>query len=327
VKARALIAVLIGLALATAVAGYLGFGAVLEAVGRIGWRGLAFLSLYTFLPFALLGGAWFALANLPIGGRLGVFVWARMVRDAATELLPFSQIGGFVLGARAAMLQGVGATEAFSTTVADVTAELIAQLGFTALGVALLIQRAGRHGGEARLVQAGVIGLALTALAAAALVAAQRRGVWAIAALTHRFVPRAEAGSREMGAALSDIYSRPGRFALAVGIHLLAWVASAVGVWAALRLAQPGVDLSAILAIEALVGAVRSAAFLAPMGIGVQEAAYALIGPVFGLGAETALAISLLKRARDLVVGIPILLVWQTLEGRGWLAGRRRGGV
>ncbi len=83
-------------------------------------------------------------------------------------------------------------------------------------------------------------------------------------------------------------------------------------------------SLAAILALEALVGAVRSAAFFAPMAIGVQEGAYALIGPLLGLPPDLALAISLLRRGRDVVVGLPVLIAWQGREGRRLIAARRR---
>jgi glycosyltransferase 2 family protein len=48
----------------------------------------------------------------------------------------------------------------------------------------------------------------------------------------------------------------------------------------------------------------------------VQEAAYAVLSPLFGIGADIGLAVSLLKRARDIAVGVPILLIWQAVEGR-----------
>jgi len=48
----------------------------------------------------------------------------------------------------------------------------------------------------------------------------------------------------------------------------------------------------------------------------VQEAAYALAGPLFGLPPESALALSLAKRARDLAIGVPTLLAWQLGEAR-----------
>jgi hypothetical protein len=60
-----------------------------------------------------------------------------------------------------------------------------------------------------------------------------------------------------------------------------------------------------------------------PNALGVQEAAYALLTPLFDIGAEFGLAVSLLKRARDIAVGVPILLIWQGLEGRRALSRAR----
>jgi hypothetical protein len=44
-----------------------------------------------------------------------------------------------------------------------------------------------------------------------------------------------------------------------------------------------------------------------------------MLAPLFGLPAEMGLAVSLLKRAREIVVGIPALLYWQSVEGRAAL--------
>jgi hypothetical protein len=53
-----------------------------------------------------------------------------------------------------------------------------------------------------------------------------------------------------------------------------------------------------------------------PAALGVQEAGYALMLPLFGLPAEMGLAISLLKRGREIAIGAPVLFAWQALEGR-----------
>jgi hypothetical protein len=51
----------------------------------------------------------------------------------------------------------------------------------------------------------------------------------------------------------------------------------------------------------------------------VQEGVYVMLGSLYGLPPETMLALSLLKRARDIVIGVPMLLLWQGLEsGRLW---------
>ena len=52
------------------------------------------------------------------------------------------------------------------------------------------------------------------------------------------------------------------------------------------------------------------------IALGVQEGAYVLLAPLFGVGTDTALAMSVLKRARDVAIGVPVLLLWQAAEGR-----------
>ena len=324
-KLGVIIAALVGLAIATGVVGYIGFGAVFSALSTIGWRGLIFLSIYSAVPLALLGTAWFVVGETPKLSQWSAFVWARLARDAGSELLPFSHVGGFVIGARAAILRGVTPTAAYSTTIVDVTTEIIAQLGFTGLGLGLLVMKLGGHeAAHANLIVAIAIGIGLTAAGSAVLIALQRRGGGVVERLAERFVPAAAARTGDVGRALQTLYDAPWRIAAGVAFHLLAWVASGAGVWLALKLAGFRIDLPAILAIEGLVGAARSAAFMAPMGIGVQEASYAVIGPLFGLGPDFSLALSLLKRGRDLIVGVPALLVWQGMEGVR-LAGREAG--
>lgn len=310
-----IVAAVLGLAVATAIAAWVGFGEVFAALTRVGWRGLAVLVAYSALPFGLLGAAWYVLSRGEPLSRARTFVWARIVRDSAGELLPFSHLGGFVVGARAAIERGVSSTTAMSTTVVDVTTELIAQLGFIGIGLGLLAMRLGRGSSHENLLEAALIGLALTAAGAIAFIGLQRRGGGFIEALVGRFLPGAAAGATRVVVAIDQLYHRPGRIALAIAFHLTAWIVSAVGVWLALHLAGVEVKLSAVIAVESLVGAARSAAFFAPMGIGVQEASYALLGPLFGVGPEVSLAVSLLKRARDLAIGAPALLAWQGLEG------------
>jgi hypothetical protein len=81
--------------------------------------------------------------------------------------------------------------------------------------------------------------------------------------------------------------------------------------------------LAAVIAIEGLLAAARGIAFVVPSALGVQEGAYVVLGGLFGLPPDTALALSLLKRARGLVLGAPPLLLWQIAESRQLLRRRR----
>jgi len=321
VKFRIVIIAALGLGLALYLVTYIGFGAVFSAAVAVGWSGFAILCLYALGLFLLLGTAWYVLLPDRSISELQVFVWARMVRDAATEVLPFSQLGGIVLGARAAILHGVSQPLAFASTIVDVTAEMLAQIAYIALGLAILSARAPRTSFAMSLTTVFVIGLALAAVAGGLFLALQRFGHRLTGKLAARFLPGAIAATAAVGAALDAIYCSRARVGLSSALHFAGWVASAIGTWIAFQLIGARVDLASVMAIESLVCAARSAAVLVPNALGVQEAAYAVLAPLFGVGAEFGLAVSLLKRARDVAVGVPILLIWQAVEGRRALAG------
>src|SRR3984893_12405038 len=301
-KLRIVVIAALGFALALYLVMYVGLGAVFSAAVTVGWSGFAILCFYASGVFLLLGAAWYVLLPDSSPTRLWVFVWARMVRDAAAEVLPFSQLGGIVLGARAAILHGVATPLAFASMIVDVTTEMLAQIAYIALGVVLLSARAPRTSVAVSLKTVFVIGLALAAVAGGLFFALQRYGHRMTGKLTARLLPP--------------------RVGLSSALHLAAWIASALGTWIAFRLIGARVDLASAIAIESLVYATRSAAAFIPNALGVQEAAYAVLAPLVGVGAEFGLAVSLLKRARDIAIGVPILLIWQAVEGRRALAGR-----
>jgi uncharacterized membrane protein YbhN (UPF0104 family) len=93
-------------------------------------------------------------------------------------------------------------------------------------------------------------------------------------------------------------------------------VVSGAGAVIALRAVGQDTPIGNVIVIESLIFTLRTAAFLIPGGIGVQEGAYVLLGPLFGLPAEAALALSLAKRARDLLVGGVAMAIWQIGETR-----------
>ncbi len=103
--------------------------------------------------------------------------------------------------------------------------------------------------------------------------------------------------------------------ARACALHLIAWL---LGVGeTALVLAAMGQlpSAAAVLCIESLGMAARSAGFAVPGALGVQEAGFVLVSGLFGVPADTALALSMVKRARELLVGASGLVAWQGSEG------------
>lgn len=321
-KLRIVIVAALGLALALYLVSHAGIGAVFTAAVAVGWSGFAILCLYILLPFLILGAAWYVLlTESPI--RLRVIVWARMVRDAATEVLPFAQVGGIVIGARVAILHGISQPLVFASVIVDVTTEMLAQIAYIALGVAMLSARAPRTSFTQSLTTGLIAGLVVALVAGVMFLAVQRHSQKMSARILARIFPGAVAATAAVTAALNAIYRSPLRVGISVLLHFAGWIASGVGAWIAFRLIGAHIDLAAVLAIESLVCATRSVAALIPNALGVQEAAYAVLAPLFGVGAEVGLAVSLLKRARDISVGVPILLVWQAAEGQRAL-GRAR---
>jgi putative membrane protein len=311
-------AVAIGLALTAALVAHWGAGAVLGALFAIGWTGFAAVCAVHLALVALMGIAWWALWP---SMSAWAAVWGRLVREAAAEVLPLSQIGGYVAGARAIGLTGVALAAATASTIVDVSVEFLAQLAYTALALGLLVELRPQASVAAPVAVALLAALAL----AAGFVAAQRRGFDLLGRLArrlgHGWAERTAAGADALHAAVAAIYRRRAGLWLSFLLHLFCWVVGAAEAWLALRLAGASLGFGPVLVVESLLYAVRSLAFVVPNAVGVQEGAYILIGAGFGLTPQMALALSLLKRARDLTIGLPVLGAWQLAESARW---RRR---
>jgi len=302
----------VGLAAIGALVAHFGAHAVIASLLAIGWGGFAAICSIHLVLVAVMGIAWWALVpNAPAW----VFVWGRLTRDAGSEVLPLSQMGGLVLGARAVTVAGVPGAIAAASTIVDLTLEFFAKLAYTGLGALLLLHL--RPASAAALPI--VTGLAAAVLIAIAFVAVQRHGFNLFdrfaRTLGRGWADRTAAGAASVHIELGHIHRRRAGLWSGFLLHLVCWVAGALEVWVALRLAGRPLDFAVVLVIESLLYAIRTVAFAIPNAVGVQEGAYILLGGAFGLTPEMGLALSLLKRARDLAIGLPTLGIWQALEG------------
>jgi uncharacterized membrane protein YbhN (UPF0104 family) len=176
-----------------------------------------------------------------------------------------------------------------------------------------------------------LIGLAVALVAAALVLALQKRAApllvrFGRTILHGRFAAQAgqdgvglegaEPDWEKLDRELAAMYAHTGRVALCVTGHLVGWVFKGIGNWMAFRLLGSDIDLLTGLAIEGLLHAMLIPAFVIPGYAGVQEAGYAGLGALFGIPPEISLSVSLLRRGRDLAIGVPILLTWQLFEMR-----------
>jgi uncharacterized membrane protein YbhN (UPF0104 family) len=163
------------------------------------------------------------------------------------------------------------------------------------------------------------VGLGLVAGGLAALIWAEHHWAALYRAITRgvasrwlrRAAEQADATQRE----LDGLLGRPRRLGAAAGLHLLGWVGGGLTVWIGYRLLGGRIDIVSAMALEGVLSCALAVAFLVPAGIGVQEASYIALGRLFGLPAHLSLGLSLLRRARDIVVGAPALASWQVAEG------------
>lgn len=255
-------------------------------------------------------------------------LWVAGVREAVNRLLPVAGVGGDVVGIRLVGLR----VDDKAGVIASVVVEVLLTIGvltlFCGAGVILMARIA------AGMPQVGLIALGLSLSLPLPVLAwwLLRYGApfaWLGRTARRLLTPSGTRAARRrtpfdgagVDAAIRVLFERPVRLARACGWSLLSYVLGAFETWYALRLLGHPVPVDTAVAIEALTQATRHAGFIVPAGLGVQEAATMLFGHLAGVGGNVALALALVKRMREVVLGLPALLSWQWIELRRFTAG------
>jgi putative membrane protein len=316
VKQLSIALAIAGLVLGVGLVAWTGAGSVAHAVLSVGLSGFALYVGYQLVLVTGLGLCWLVLVPDAVTAQLPPYVFGRMVRDAAGQFLPFSQVGGIVLGARTVTLFGVAWPMAIASTLADVTVEFIGQMVFAFLGLLVLLSRAP----HSELILPLALGIGAALVLTGVFVMAQQGAASLVRRLSDRFGAHWIQGLAGRVDQVQDgfdvIYRRPLVLALGAAMHLLTWFGTAGASWLAFHLMGARIDYPAALAIEALLHAGLTLTFIVPGAAGVQELFYTSLGALFGVPPEVSLAVSLLRRARDLAIAVPVLLGWQFLEAR-----------
>jgi len=110
---------------------------------------------------------------------------------------------------------------------------------------------------------------------------------------------------------LMALHARRGSIASALAVHTTSWSLGGAEVWVIMRAIGHPVGPGAAFAIEGLGMAARSAGFALPAGLAAQEAGFVIAGALFGISPPDAVALSMVKRVRELVVGVAGAAFWQ----------------
>ncbi len=281
--------------------------AILASIVQLSWR----LAIVLCFPVALVmvfDTLGWRFAFLRDGVAFRRLLTARLAGEAFNLATPTAALGGEAV--KAFLLRGVVplSVSVPSVIVAKTTITL-AQGLFLLVGVALAWTSA--LPGSALLY--GMLWLlAIEAVALAGFVVAQTRGMlaWGGRLVTQLGVKgvKTEALGR-----IDDVLARfyrtaPGRLALSIAFHFVAWLLGALETWLILTFLGVPVSLTTATVIEAFGSAIRVATFLIPAGLGALEGGYVVTFAALGLGSTTAVSFSLIRRMREAVwVGLGLV--------------------
>lgn len=295
--------------------------AILNAFDHAGW-GLLWLLPFHALPLLLDVIGWrMLLAPSDPEGRASVPVlfWIASIREACNRLLPVANIGGEIVGIRLVKWRGVDGAAAAASIVIEVLLTLLTQYLFTALGIVLLI---------ALIRNVGALDTVLIALAASLPLPI---GLFMLLRHGRVFSRLEEVAEKILGGRsrltelingknldrdIRKLSSSPWRLIGSCGWQFSGFVVGSVETWLALELLGHSVSVWDAIAIEGVTQAIRNIIFIVPAGIGVQEGGLILFGSMIGLPPDAGMALSLVKRMREVGFGVPALISWHWVEVR-----------
>jgi glycosyltransferase 2 family protein len=117
-----------------------------------------------------------------------------------------------------------------------------------------------------------------------------------LSALARHWPAAAPGSDIRLHESLLAIYADWPAIVVAFSLHELAWLLGAIETWIALWLIGLPVSPTDAVILESLTQALRAAAFPVPSALGVQEGGFTVLGALFGIPPEAALALSFVKR-------------------------------
>jgi putative membrane protein len=289
------------------------FSAIMATLAHAGW-GLLIVALFHLLPL-LIDALAICVLFQPGSSRhpLHDSLLARWVGESANSLMPAGQIGGPVLMARFLGQRGLPKDEAAAAITVSTTLQSFGQIAFALLGIVVLGTQSNQFS-PAALRTAALVASAFLAVQVGGFYLVQRRGLfskvmWAVRRFSSKrdwsqWVAQAEA----IDVSVQDTYRRNGPVTASFLLSLAGWIVGTGEVYLIARFLGTPVSWHIAFVLESLGQAIRGAGFAIPGALGVQEGGYLLLAPLAGLTPDAAVALSLAKRTRELLLGLPGLL-------------------
>jgi putative membrane protein len=312
------VGLLVGIAVLAWLVAHADLAELLAVFPQIGWGFLAILAVRA-VTIGINAAAWRCLVSRRDRPSFATFAVLRWIGEAINTTLPVAQIGGDVARARLLQQRLTTPAHAAAAGAVDFCVTIFAEFLFTVLGFALL----ARLGGAGWWPIAASMALLLIFVWFSRELLFRRR----LLAVAHQGLlrlgrSRLVASVVALDVALRDVADGPAPLIRSLLLHLLAFTGQCLETWLTLSLMGAPTDFAAAVMLESLSFAARSAAFLIPGGWGAQEASLVALAAAGGLSPDAALALGLVKRAREFAVGVPGLLAWGVAERRGMVRSR-----
>jgi putative membrane protein len=290
-------------------------GQVVGTVERLGWW-LALVIAFHAAPLLCDVLAWRLLfERVPPLLRLLRIRW---IGEAANGLLPIPHLGE-LLRVKLPYDSGSDLADAGASVLADVTLGLVSQVLFIATGLILF----GLGGGAETVTGTLATGGTLAVFTLGFYIAQRSRFFSRAAEALGRSAGSAwhmfdGAGIRRVEDALHVVYADRWAVGVALVWRLVGWFVGAGEVWLIPWCLGLPISFADAIILESLSHGARAAAFIVPGGLGVQDGTLMVLSAQLGIGAELGLVIALVKRLRELALGLPALAVAWTAELRRW---------
>ena len=288
------------------------------AFAAAGWAIAAVVAFHFAVPVFLDALAWWVLFPKLERPALLHLLWMRWVGESVSTLVPSAAVGGDIVRARLAAINGTPLPLAAGTVLVDLTLGVFMQAGFTMLGLALLVDATGQR----NFVRPTLIATLIGVVCIAGFYFVQRLGMFrSLALIVARLANSPEWQSLvESGETLDrtvrTLYARR-RAVMACCIWtIISLVGGSGEIWIALHALDLHATFVNAIILQSTVLTIRSAAFAVPGGLGVQEGGYLFVGNLLGIPGDAAFALSLIARVRELALGVPGVISWQLIEAR-----------
>jgi len=288
------------------------------AFAAAGWAIAAVVAFHFAVPVFLDALAWWVLFPKLERPALLQLLWMRWVGESVSTLVPSAAVGGDIVRARLAAINGTPLPLAAGTVLVDLTLGVFVQAGFTMLGLVLLVDATGQR----NFVRPTLIATLIGVVCIAGFYFVQRLGMFrSLALIVARLANSPEWQSLvESGETLDrtvrTLYARRRAVMTCCTWTIISLVGGSGEIWIALRALDLHATFVNAVILQSTALTIRSAAFAVPGGLGVQEGGYLFVGNLLGIPGDAAFALSLIARVRELALGVPGVISWQLIEAR-----------